>query len=390
MAEEQNPDVPPPPGAMSGHDMLAGSAALKSTASMDELTTIARSAAMAATQAQAECLAAFVESTQKLEEVRAIHTQANAAMTQIVDSQAVVATKSDHIQKAQEHADKVRADLDRALTAATQQATEAEGNKTRAQSSADQTVKVLADVRAAKAAADSDAAAIATAKKLAEQSAEVSKGLSDKAEEVDERLRDYEEKLATLEKRSREQLETIISLLPGATSAGLAHAFDSRRNTFIKPHDRWQWIFVGSVGMIVVIAITGLWQVYKGQTVPTFEELLRLWMARLPVAGALVWLAMHASREAALAKRLEEDYGYKAAIASSFLGFHKQMSEIGSAIAANEPLKKLCGDTLTTIASPPGRLYDNHKLVVSPVEELAHVAKSAAETAATVKRQPKA
>lgn len=67
----------------------------------------------------------------------------------------------------------------------------------------------------------------------------------------------------------------------------------------------------------------------------------------------MVWLALHASREAALAKRLEEDYGYKSAIASSFLGFHKQMAEIGSAAESNKPLAKLCGDVLTTMASPP-------------------------------------
>ena len=49
----------------------------------------------------------------KASEIANAATQAVAAMTQITDAQAVIATKSDHIQKAQEHADKVRADLDR-------------------------------------------------------------------------------------------------------------------------------------------------------------------------------------------------------------------------------------------------------------------------------------
>jgi hypothetical protein len=88
-----------------------------------------------------------------------------------------------------------------------------------------------------------------------------------------------------------------------------------------------------------------------------------------------LWLAPHASRESALAKRLEEDYGYKAAVASSFQGFQKQMVEVGEA-KEGSPLAKLCSDTLATIASPPGRIYDKHKLIVSPGSDLAEAAKA--------------
>ena len=95
------------------------------------------------------------------------------------------------------------------------------------------------------------------------------------------------------------------------------------------------------------------------------------------MAAALVWLALHASREAALAKRLEEDYGYKAAIATSFLGFHKQMTEIGSAAESNKPLAKLCRDVLTTMASPPGRTYEKHKLTITPADQFTDAAKGA-------------
>lgn len=62
--------------------------------------------------------------------------------------------------------------------------------------------------------------------------------------------------------------------------------------------------------------------------IPTDDELARLRLARLPIAIALVWLALHASQESPFAKRLEEDYGYKAAISSCSEGFRKRMSEI--------------------------------------------------------------
>jgi hypothetical protein len=110
-----------------------------------------------------------------------------------------------------------------------------------------------------------------------------------------------------------------------------------------------------------------------------------LWLSRLPIAGALVWLALHASRESALAKRLEEDYGYKSAIAACFEGFRKQMSEIGKDVAPDSPLAKLCSNTLTTIATPPGVIYEKHALTVTPSDELKKAAKAAVSVAAAVK-----
>ncbi|MBI3774471.1 MAG: hypothetical protein HY273_02775 [Gammaproteobacteria bacterium] len=288
----------------------------------------------------------------------------------------MIATKSDHIQKAQEHADKVRGDLDRVLTAATQQATEAEGQNTRAQSAADTAAELLTNIRTTKGSAETDAAAITSALETATESAAQTKALADKAATVEERIAAYEKRLAELESQCATQLQTITGLLPGATSAGLAHAFNERRKSFLNPSKRWQWLFVGSVCAIVLLTAQGLWHVYQTGTTLTYDELLRLWLSRLPVAGALVWLAMYASRESALAKRLEEDYGYKSAIASTFQGFHKQMSEIGTAAASNLPLAKLCEDTLTTIASPPGRIYDKHQLTVSPTADLTDAVKN--------------
>jgi len=261
-----------------------------------------KTTAAAVAESQAHAAAALADAQSKLTEIIAVATQAVAAKTPIADDQAVIATKSDHIQKAQEHADKVRADLDRTLTAATQQATDAEGLKARVQTAADNTATLLADVRTTKGAAETEAAAIATARQAAEESATVTKSLADKSAGVESRIADYEKRLAELETQGAAQLKTIESLLPGATGAGLAHAFNERRKGFLKPHDRWQWVFVGSVLVIVALAGSGLWHVYHLQTFPTYEELVRLWLARLPVAGALLWLAMHASRESALAK----------------------------------------------------------------------------------------
>jgi hypothetical protein len=198
---------------------------------------------------------------------------------------------------------------------------------------------------------------------------------------VDARIADYEKRLDELEKQSHDRLKTIEDLLPGATGAGLAHSLDKRRQTFLKPHTRWQAIFIGALALIAVVAVSGLLHAYSMKSIPTYDELARLLLARLPLAGALLWVALHASREAALAKRLEEDYGYKSAIASSFEGFRRQMADINVDLKAGSPLAKLCGDTLSTIAEPPGRIYDKHKLTVSPIDEFKECTRVVADAA---------
>jgi cell division septum initiation protein DivIVA len=344
-------------------------------ATMSSSVSSAESAVQAVLENQRLSVVALTEIQTKAADVTTAATQAIAAKTQIVDDQTVIATKSDHIQQAQLHADKVRGDLDRVLTAATQQATDAEALKSRAQSASDSAASLLIEVKAVKSSADIDSSSIQAVLVEAEKAVVQTKSLADKANTIEERIAKYESDLNELKKACDSQLQTIKGLLPGATSAGLAHAFDERRQTFLKPTVRWQWLFVGSVLAIVALALSGMWNAYTASAVLSYDELLRLWLARLPIAGALVWLALYAGRESAMAKRLEEDYGYKSVIASSFQGFNQQMSEIGDKADQNAPLAKLCADTLTTIASPPGRIYEKHALTISPSTEVTEVVK---------------
>jgi hypothetical protein len=177
----------------------------------------------------------------------------------------------------------------------------------------------------------------------------------------------------------------IKALLPGATSAGLASAFDQRRKTFLNPSKHWNWLFIGSVGILAVLALVSLIEAYFHTPELTYQQLLIRWLSRIPFAAALVWLAVHASRESALAKRLEEDYGFKVSVASSFQGFQEQMKLVGGSAAGNEPLKTLCDATLAQITNPPGRIYEKHPLAVSPTEELLKAAQTFLDAAKAAK-----
>lgn len=152
---------------------------------------------------------AVITAESKNAEIAAIATAALAAKTQITDDQAVIATKSSHIQDAQAHADTVRAELDRIQTSATQKATETEGQRERAQAANDAATEVLAEIRANKAAAEADATAAASSCDAAKAATATSKTLADKAESVERKITAYEQRLAELDAQCKAQLETI-------------------------------------------------------------------------------------------------------------------------------------------------------------------------------------
>lgn len=335
----------------------------------DAIRTLAESSA----ESHQQVVTAHADIQSKLSDISA---KSAAAEAQITSNQAVIATRSAHIEEAQKHADEVRAALDRKTVEIEQKAGEADGLKSRTQSSAEQASAALAETRTARDSSQADAEACKVAKTAATEAAEASKALVEIANAAEARVAEYEKRLAELGNESKERLGQILDLLPGATTAGLAHAFDDRRKTFLKPHGRWQWIFITALVLIIGIAVTGFYQVQNLQTPPTLEEIARLWLTRLPIAGALIWLAIYSSREAALAKRLEEDYGYKSVVAASYLGFQKQMAEIGASVSPGSPLAKLCEVTLTEISMPPGRIYDKHPPVASPAVELVRAAKN--------------
>lgn len=356
------------------------------TTSIRESVEIAKTAAREAAESRTAAAAAFLDIQTKLAAIEAITTQVVAVKTQIVDMQAVIVSKSAHIQKAQEHADEVRAKLDRTHTAVTQQATEADAQKSRAQSAADAATELQASARTIKASIEKEAGAVSAARKVAEESAEVAKGLAEKSTTVEARIAEYEKQLGGLKAQCDAQLKTIEGLLPGATSTGLAHSFNARAKDSHRPQMKmWERWLIGSVALLALWAGISWWQAYHGDIPLTWDQTLLLWLSRLPVAAPLVFLVYYASREAALAKQLEEDYEFKAATASSFEGFRRQMSEIGKSVEPDSPLAKLCENTLTTIANPPGRIYDKHKLAVTPADVLKEATKEITEVGKALK-----
>lgn len=148
-------------------------AILTSIAEQDSAAKIAVQNAVENQRLAAEARAAIQA---LLDETTTASTQALAAKTQITDFQAVIATKSAHIEDAKAHSDKVRTDLDRASVAASQSATEAEGLKARTQASADAIAALQASIQASKGLVDTEVSNIEAARATSQESAITLKG----------------------------------------------------------------------------------------------------------------------------------------------------------------------------------------------------------------------
>lgn len=329
---------------------------------------------IASVKAQADGLLAAMQGTTG--DVQALSAAVLAANQQIQNVQASVEASEKSIQDAQKAVENAKGEVSAKLASCSEAAGHATSTLELMQQSSHQATTILEAIQATNASMEEPAKAISAARRAADAHVSTLKTLSETSKEVDARIKFYEERLMVFDREADALLKTIQSLLPGATSAGLASAFDQRRQSFLKPSARWQWLFVGSVIALVVLALTGFWGVSRSEFGVRYESILSMWLVRLPIAAALVWLALHSSRESALAKRLEEDYGFKAAMASSFQGFQRQMAEIGEKAAEGSPLRTLCEDTLATISSPPGRIYEKQSLTVTPSSEAFGVARA--------------
>jgi len=212
-------------------------------------------------------------------------------------------------------------------------------------------------------------------KNAVEADANRTKPLADSAEELGKRVEELEATLTALQAKSSETLHDIQSLLPGATSAGLAAAFDSRSKTFGPKQKAWERVFIVSLACLLGIALLGVFA-GGGFHASDWQEIVRALVARLPLLVPVVWLALHSANQASVARKMGEEYAFKAATSIAFEGYRRQMTEVNKDATADSPLAVLCKNTLATMATPPGAVHDTKTADPTPATSLVEAAKA--------------
>jgi len=226
----------------------------------------------------------------------------------------------------------------------------------------------------AEVSAETFTASLKTLKDKADLDANALAAISNKAAVLDGNVESYTKQIETLITDSQTRFvalsDKIEGLLPGATSAGLASAFELRKNTIVDTQKSWKRIFFGSLAgsFIGGLCLLSEYLPIVGSSALTFDwtHFIRGILPRLVLLSPLFWLAGFSARQLSVRFRLEEDYAHKEALSRAFEGYKREMSTMNdsSGAAAN-----LANAVITALGEAPVRLYDANIKSDSPIDK---------------------
>lgn len=128
----------------------------------------------------------------------------------------------------------------------------------------------------------------------------------------------------------------IESLLPGATSAGLATAYKVLKDNFERPIALYTKLFYGSLGVLVLAALV---MAVRQLTfypvlsivfveVPDWDVIFKALLYKAPFIAPVVWLALFSSTRRSQYERLQQEYAHKEALAASYESYKKQLQDL--------------------------------------------------------------
>lgn len=186
-------------------------------------------------------------------------------------------------------------------------------------------------------------------------------------QEIQERQIELEEFKKTQQIRYQELNTQIESLLPAATSVGLASAYKEMKDDCRKNINIYNWIFYFSLLSLFVTVI--VMQYLGFSDVWTSNDnlgnnligLLKVFSLKLPFIIPTLWLSMFSSKRRNESQRLEQEYAHKEALAKSYASYRQQIEKLGDE-KQQELLPILLENMIKAIAFNPAETLDkNHK-----------------------------
>jgi hypothetical protein len=316
-----------------------------------------------------------VEADQLVRQLRDHLAAAAAERQQLSEDVAAVRTERSEVAKlkasakaAIERATAAEKQVETNATQAATAATQAKACAAAAQKHAESISTTNDTIKTTLGGITTNAKTIADHRSRVEEDAEATAALARKAESVEGRIKKYEDGFDERNKRADALAERVESLLPGATSAGLADSFLTSRESKNRPRMWWLSLFLVSMGML---AWSLFWKLPWQSSTETTAAINWLYLlGRVPIVaifGTVAWVALVYFR---IESRMQDDYRHKQNLAATYDGFRKLMSEEkpdGSPASYD-----LAQQTLAAIHAPPGRMYENKGEVHTPAEGLVH------------------
>jgi hypothetical protein len=163
------------------------------------------------------------------------------------------------------------------------------------------------------------------------------------------------------------QYKEIESLLPGATSAGLAEAYQKQKMSYAKPIQLWSWIFVVAIAAMTGLSIYLIYQQFQSVKEPTLNSAFISLLKDLPFFIPTIWLAAYASKQQSQYKRLQQEYAFKETNSKSFHGHKMQIEQLMKDGATDKDLlSQLVAQLVIITAYNPSETLDNKTHEDSP------------------------
>lgn len=155
-----------------------------------------------------------------------------------------------------------------------------------------------------------------------------------------------------LDKDIQDKLEVINNLLDSATTAGLAHSFDTARQKMEASEKKISFAYISVVILLIGFSIFTLFT----SNASSLGEFVYSTLPKLPVYGSLIWLAIILSKRRSELFRLAQEYNHKTAVATSYLSFKEQINKLNR--EDDQMLANLMTQALNTIALNPAATLD--------------------------------
>ncbi len=190
-------------------------------------------------------------------------------------------------------------------------------------------------------------------------------------EEFENRKKESDEFQESQKKAYSTLFEKIKSLLPDATSAGLASAYNDERKKFKTPLSRWNGVFIGSLLCMFLLTYCIWSNCFNWFTPPATEGIvgnLNGWLYRLSFYLPFIWLALYASRRRSELQRLDQEYAHKEALAKSYSSYKYQIDKLGLDKGDDALPKKLLKVAVKSTSRNPSETLGKHSSN-TPIEE---------------------
>jgi len=166
--------------------------------------------------------------------------------------------------------------------------------------------------------------------------------------------------------------ERIETLLPGATSAGLAAAYKDLKDVSANKESAYRWCFIGIVGLFGMVMF--VWILMTSAELDVTQWIISL-LYKLPIILPVIWLALFFSKRRSENHRLEQEYAHKEALAKSYDSYKTQITALQD--KDEKLLITLLTVAINAIGKNPAETLDKSHGDRTPAEEVTETVVSA-------------